>query len=435
MTLHEMRRALKKKVTELTELRAIETPTDENQDKIIIVLDEIEKLTKDIKTEERAEAALESAGSTDAPEPETRESADASNVEIPDVEMGFGEVLCRLAKHTRSMQSGGSFRDEGLMQYERRATGLAESPPEDGGFLVDQPTSTRLMQKIHETGIVAAMCDKIQIGPNANGIKVNGVDETSRADGSRWGGIRGYWKNEAATKTASQPLFNQISMSLEKLAVLYYATDELLQDAPALASIVEGYITQEIAFQVDAAIIQGDGAGKPLGILNSPCLVSVAAETSQAGSTIVAENIIKMYMRMWAPSRARAVWLANSDVLEQLMTMSIAVGTGGVPVWLPGNNISGKPYDTLMGKRIYYIEAAETLGTAGDIYLADMSQYALIEKGNVQSAMSIHVNFTSDETVFRFVYRVNGQPYWESALTPYKGSNTVSPFLNVAVRS
>ena len=450
MTLHEMRRALKKKVTELKELRAIEKPTPEDQDKIIALLDEMEELTKDIKTEERAKAALESAGSTDAPEPETRESADATNVEIPDVEMGFGEILQRLAYHTKSLQGGGSFRDEKLMQYSRQVrnayerewqeyraiTGAGERPPEDGGFMVDQPLGSKFIDKIHQTGQVASMCDRTPIGAGANGIKFNGIDETSRADGSRWGGVRAYWTDEAAAMTASQPKFSQVSMSLEKLTCLFYATDELLQDSAALASRVESSMTQELAFKLDDAIIEGDGAGKPLGLLNAPCTISVAAETSQASSTIVAENIIKMYSRIWAPSRARAIWIANADVIPQLYTMSIAVGTGGVPIWIPGNNMSNTPSDTLLGKRIIYVEQCETLGTAGDIYLADMSQYGLIEKGGVQSAMSIHVRFLNNETVFRFIMRTNGQPYWKAALTPFKGSsNTVSPFINLAVRS
>jgi len=33
------------------------------------------------------------------------------------------------------------------------------------------------------------------------------------------------------------------------------------------------------------------------------------------------------------------------------------------------------------------------------------------------------------ELLFRFVVRVDGQPTWNAALTPYRGSNTVSPFI------
>jgi HK97 family phage major capsid protein len=81
------------------------------------------------------------------------------------------------------------------------------------------------------------------------------------------------------------------------------------------------------------------------------------------------------------------------------------------------------------------IEQCETLGDAGDIYFLDLSHYILTDKGAMQSAISMHVRFVYDETVLRFVYRVDGQPDVNSALTPFKGTNTVSPFVRIAART
>jgi hypothetical protein len=61
--------------------------------------------------------------------------------------------------------------------------------------------------------------------------------------------------------------------------------------------------------------------------------------------------------------------------------------------------------------------------------LASLSQYQVIEKGGVEAASSIHVNFTADEQVFRFTQRVDGASLWNTYLTPFHGSNTVSPFI------
>jgi hypothetical protein len=63
-----------------------------------------------------------------------------------------------------------------------------------------------------------------------------------------------------------------------------------------------------------------------------------------------------------------------------------------------------------------------------------MSQYIVIDKGGVQSASSMHVRFLNDEQTFRWVVRNDGQPTWNAALTPYKGSATLSPFVVVAAR-
>ena len=316
-----------------------------------------------------------------------------------------------------------------------KATGMNEAIPAEGGFLVQQEFVDTLIDKVWETGALAGRCYRQPVGPRFNGGKLPAVDESSRADGSRWGGIRAYWEEEGGTKTKSKAKLRQVSLELKKLIGLCYMTDELLEDATALEGYVRRWFPLEFGFKLDDAIVNGDGAGKPLGIQNAPCLVTVSKETGQAATTIVTENVIKMWARMWGPSRKNAVWLINQDIEPQLFTMSLPVGTGGVPVYMPANGISGQPYGTLFGRPVMPIEQCATLGTAGDIILADLNEYILIDKGGIKAASSIHVQFTTDETAFRFVYRVNGQPLWNSALTPYKGSNTLSPFVRLATRS
>jgi HK97 family phage major capsid protein len=65
----------------------------------------------------------------------------------------------------------------------------------------------------------------------------------------------------------------------------------------------------------------------------------------------------------------------------------------------------------------------------------DLSQYLFVDKGGIQSASSIHIKFDYAETAFRWIYRADGQPTWQSALTPFKGSNTVSPYIALNTRS
>ncbi len=188
---------------------------------------------------------------------------------------------------------------------------------------------------------------------------------------------------------------------------------------------------------MDDAIINGTGAGRPLGILAAGCLVGQTAETGQAAATVVYENIAKMWSRLFARSQQNAVWLINQNVWPELFGLNLAVGTGGSAVFLPPGGLSGSPYSTLMGRPVIPIEQCQTLGTVGDIILADFSGYILATKGGMQTDMSIHVRFIYDEEVFRFVYRADGQPVLASALTPYKGGATAtqSHFVGLATRS
>lgn len=319
--------------------------------------------------------------------------------------------------------------------HEYRASGLNEAVPADGGFFVQKDFTNQLIKAAFDTGVCAAKCRRFPLTSSANGIKIPAVNETSRADGSRRGGVRGYWANEAATVTASDPAFSQVELTLNKLFCLGYITEELLQDAGALEVILNQMFAEEIGFKLDDAIINGDGAGKPLGIMNAPCLVTVAKETGQAADTVIFDNIVKMWSQLHAPSRGNAVWYINQDVEPQLYGMSLSVGTGGVPVYMPANGIAGAPYSTLFGRPVIPIEQCDTVGDLGDIILADMGQYYLIDKGGVQAASSIHVKFIYDEMTYRMTYRVDGQPAWKSAITPYKSSNTLSPFVTLAERA
>jgi HK97 family phage major capsid protein len=164
-------------------------------------------------------------------------------------------------------------------------------------------------------------------------------------------------------------------------------------------------------------------------------LVSVAKESGQTAATVLFENIAKMYSRMPARNRRNAAWYINQGIEPQLFSMSISVGTGGVPVYLPAGGVSGQPYGMLFGRPVIPIEQCAALGTVGDIIFADLSSYILADKGGIDAAVSIHVRFIFDESVFRFVYRVDGQPSLASAITPFDGGSALSPFVALATRS
>ena len=303
-----------------------------------------------------------------------------------------------------------------------KALGLNEAIPSQGGFLVPTDTAAGIFQRMYPVGSIISMIAPRNV--SGNGLTINAVDETSRVDGSRYGGIQGYWLNEGGDKTATKPAFNQIELKLKKVAALVYATDELLEDAMALESWITTYVPEELRFKVEDAFINGNGVGKPLGVLNSTALVSA---TRTNATQIDDDDIYRMWARRWVGA-SDYVWLCNPDIMPQLQAMSL----GNMPVWLPPGYLSEAPYGRLMGRPLIENEYCPTLGTLGDLLLFSPSQYVAIQKGGVQSASSIHVQFTTDETAFRFVFRVDGQPMWDSALTPFKGSNTVSPYVALA---
>jgi HK97 family phage major capsid protein len=249
--------------------------------------------------------------------------------------------------------------------------------------------------------------------------------------------VRVYRAAEGNAVTATKPKLGRFELRLEDLRGLCYMTERALRDATALEAFMTQAFVDEFSFILDDEIFRGDGAGRCLGILNSPALVTVAKETlpAQAADTILAENIMKMHARLLARNMGGAEWYINQEILPQLYTMAIVVGVGGVPVYMPANGLSAAPFGTLFGRAVRPIEQASGLGDVGDIVLADLGEYLLIHKP-MTSASSMHVRFIYDEMTFRWTWPINGRPKLASAITPYKATTatTLSPFVTLAAR-
>lgn len=331
----------------------------------------------------------------------------------------------------RSAETPGHLADPRLFQV-RAATGLGVTVPSEGGFLCPTEFGRNIIGRVYEDGGILSKCDKR--GVSGGAIEIPGVDETARTDGNRWGGLQSYFKAEAGAMTASQPKYLQHRLEPEELTVLVYVTDKLLSDGVAVQEHLQSVVPQEIAFKTLDCVVRGSGAGRPLGYLNSGCLVEVSKEGAQPANTILTANVLKMYMRHYTSNPSSCFWLCNKNTLEQLMSLAITVGTGGSAVFLV-SGIQDGPDLRLLGYPIKFIEQASTLGTLGDISLCSMADYLLADKGGVDFAASIHVRFVYNESCFRWVYRIDGQPKFSNSLTPYQGSATTSPFVALETRS
>jgi HK97 family phage major capsid protein/ATP-dependent Clp endopeptidase proteolytic subunit ClpP len=340
----------------------------------------------------------------------------------------FGEQLMAVANAARGKM------DHRLLEVYNAPTGASESATSDGGFLIQSDFTTELLDLMHETEILAPRCRIIPI--SGNRIDAPIVDETSRATGSRFGGVQVYRVAEGGAGTPKKPKISMWSMSLQKLMGVFYSTDELMADTTALENLASRAFAEEMGFKKDDEILNGSGTGEMLGIIPSGAMVSVAKETGQLAKTIVPENIINMYSRMPARSKPNSVWVINSECMPQIMMLNLVMGTAAVPLYFPPGGLSAAPYGTIFGRPVIEVEQAAALGTVGDILYVDLSKYGIIEKGGLNAAQSIHVNFLTDETVFRWTMRNNGMPIAKAPITPYKSdaSFKASPFVGLATR-
>lgn len=327
--------------------------------------------------------------------------------------------------------------DERLVKIGAAVSGMNQAQGSQGGYLVPPQFSQTIWDGMNAApDNLMNFTDRYTVTGESLTFPANA--ETSRATGSRYGGVQGFWLAEGQQKAASFPRIRQVKLEPHELAVLIFATDKLLRNAPALDAYIRRAATEEIMFLVNNAILFGNGVGQPLGIMNSPALVTVAAEGGQAVDTVVRENIVKMYARLHTRARGGAAWFINQNVEPQLELLTAPTGSTGLPVFIAAPtgfpNIAEAPQRRLMGLPIYTVEYASSIGDVGDIILANLGWYALGTQGGIQEAMSIHLRFDFDETAFRFTFSVDGQTFLQSPLTPFKGTTTLSAYVTLAAR-
>ena len=313
----------------------------------------------------------------------------------------------------------------------KAATGMSEFSDPDGASFVPIEFSQQVWQRAINVPNLLTMVDQTPV--QGNGYSLNAWDDASRTSGILFGGAKAYWTAEADQLTKSKPGTRKITWKLNKLAVLVYASDELLEDTMALDARLSAVAGACFAWKINDAMINGNGTGMPLGLLKADCKITASAVSGQGANTFTARNADDMYVRR-APAINDWVWLYNVNVEPQFAQMNYNVvnnTTGIAATWafVPGG-LTGGP-DRLKGRPCYELEHCPTLGTEGDVILWSPSSYgAIVKSTGITQAVSMHLRFDYDETAFRWTFRMDGRPFWEKAMTPANGA-TRSPIVTL----
>lgn len=450
MTIEELKARLAELQEQATALQATADAgkrdlTADEEKELEGIFAEFDKVEKDIKNRERIAAQAtrlaepaprRAAPNPVAPQDDGLEVRDVRGVRPTAAERGrqgwknFGDFAFAVKNAALGRAVDDRLSNATLTTYGNEGVGA------DGGFAVPPDFRATIMQKVAGENSLLSMTDQIETSSFSITVP---KDETTP-----WGtaGIQAYWDGEAGTYTQKKAALEQSTIKLNKLTALVPVTDELLQDSPALGAYVQSRAATVIDFKVSDAIINGSGAGMPLGILNSPCVVQQGKESSQVADTVHGLNLVKMWARMPANWRSSAVWLAHPDVEPWLMQAGLQVGpaaagsaTGGALIYMPPGGVSQSPYATLFGRPVIPNQSCAAIGDAGDLIFANLKQYAAVLKsGGLRADSSIHLWFDQSVTAFRFTLRMGGQPWWSTAISAKNGSTTFGPFITLEAR-
>lgn len=305
--------------------------------------------------------------------------------------------------------------------------------PASGGFLVPEAFRAELLSLSLEESVVRSRARIVPM--ETSRVIYPYIDDTSHAT-NVFGGVQWYWTPESGTMTDTAATFGRLALEAWKLTAFANVPNELISDsAISFEAFIRSTFPQALAYGADVSFLSGSGAGQPLGCLidANAARIVVAKESGQPADTILWENIVKMYSRMLPQSLSSAVWVVSPNTFSELATMALSVGTGGGPIWL-NNGVAGPP-GTILGRPIVISEKVAALGGEGDINFVDFSYYLVGDRQAMTVASSEHFRFQNGETSFKFVERLDGRPWLQSALTPRNAGDTLSPFVSLAERA
>ena len=321
-------------------------------------------------------------------------------------------------------------------EFRKTAGHMEIGEDSQGGFLVPESYRPELQQIALENEIVESNGAMVFPPIATDSLKIPTIVDTSHAT-SVFGGVVAYWTAEKGTKEPTKPAFGQIELTPKKLCGLTYTSNELLMDsAIALEPLIKRMFGSSMGYFKDDAFINGTGAGQPMGIQNCGALKTVFRNTV---NRVFFEDIREMFACMLPSSHPYAIWVINPSVLPDLIGMTsgdAAPAAASNPIWLNRNMGATSPIPgTIFGRPFFISEKMPALGSQGDIGYFDMRYYLIFNRQAITIDASTHVAFTTDETCWRFVLRVDGQCWPQSTITPRNAAapvTTISPFVVLA---
>ena len=242
---------------------------------------------------------------------------------------------------------------------------LQEGVDADGGYLVPEEYDSRLIDGLEEENIIRKLGHRI----TTSGERKINIAATKPAAA---------WIDEGEALTFSDATFSQINLDAHKLHVAVKLTEELLYDN---AFQLENFIIKEfykaLANAEEDAFINGDGTGKPLGILAASGGAEVGV-TAASATAITADEVINLVYSLKRPYRKNAVFILNDQTIAALRKLKDG---NGAYMWQPAL-VAGEP-DKLLGYPVYTSAYMPTIEAgAKTIIFGDLSYYNIGDRGS-----------------------------------------------------
>jgi HK97 family phage major capsid protein len=226
-----------------------------------------------------------------------------------------------------------------------------------------------------------------------------------------FGGVTFSYLNDGGKKAATKPEIDYLQFTPHEIAALVPLTHALIDDSSInVVEWVTNLMIRAFAYLIDHDCIQGNGAGKCLGITNTP---GILTQNRVTGSSVCLTDLVNMDIKLNDVFDPTSEWFMRAGIGKKLRLST--VGTLGLPQWMEGAGYQAsvaqpfKPQE-IGGRQPNYTYNTPALGCLGDVILGPPDQYWLAVRKELQVDESDHFYFDTNERALRFVARMDGKP-------------------------
>lgn len=295
-----------------------------------------------------------------------------------------------------------------------------------GGFLLPDQFDSTLRMVEPQSAIVRPRSTVIPPG-NVPDAALSFPALSQVAADNMYGGIVITHTGEAVPMIETFAKFREVTLQPKEISAFLCVTNKLLLNFESAGAIIMGLLRRAIIGCEDYDMLRGDGLNKCQGVLNADAAINI---NRSAPNTISYTDVTNMLSRVLMRN-ASMVWAASQSIIPQLSAMT---APSPWPVWTGGamntpGAASALP-STLFGFPLMFSERLPALGTKGDLSLLSLFEYVIKDGSGPIAASSDQIFFTSNLTVFKVVWSVDGKS-WLSEPIQLEGApgSTVSPFV------
>jgi HK97 family phage major capsid protein len=267
-----------------------------------------------------------------------------------------------------------------------------------GGYLIPTDFERTLIQKLLSFNVMRSLCTIITTA-HPTEIPVEADFGTAT------------WLAENATYVESDSSFGQMTLSAYKLGTIMKISEELLHDSVFnLDAYVSDAYARRFGFAEEAALVNGDGNGKPTGVVKD------ATQGKVGGVSLAADDLLDLFHALKRPYRQSATWLLHDSTAKEIRKLKDA---NGQYLWQPG--LQAEQPDRILSRPVAISDFMPEIGAdARSILFGDFSYYWIADRqGRVMQRLN-ELYAANGQVGFRMYERLDGKLILPEAIVSFQ---------------